>query len=191
MFFFRNILIKIFFGTYFWQNYFFVAKSFFSLAFPPPLLTTPTQWRTYGPDGAMFIPFIVLDWFQNDAIFIAQGLQNCAICLNIIMCSVDVCRYLNKVLCCSIYSSCDEHRGAGRSCVEVTRPVLCCAVCAVTACCCSQNKMASKSFSILCNTTDPSSVVTHSSEYFGLDCETLGIKLKHLIKKTIIKFLII
>ena len=98
------------------------------------------------------------------------------------MCSVDVCRYLNKVLCCSIYSSCDEHRGAGRNCAEVTRPVLCCAVCAVTACCCSQNKMASKSFSILCNTTDPSSVVTHSSEYFGLDCETLGIKLRHLIK---------
>ena len=112
----------IFFGKtiFSWQNNFFHL-----LSLPHNPHTMKNEW-TYG---AMFIPFIVLDWFQNDAIFIVQGLQDCVICLNIIMCSVDVCRYLNKVLCCSIYSSCDEHRGAGRSCVEVTRPVLCCAVC--------------------------------------------------------------
>ena len=130
----------------------------------------------------------IFHWFHNDAIFIVQGLQGlCNMSKYHNVCSVNVCRYLSMVLCCSYLVStpaCDEHRGAGRSCVEVTRPVLCCAVCwDCAACCCSQNKMASKSFSILCNTTDPASVVTHSSEYFGLDCETLGVKLWHLINK--------
>ena len=75
----------------------------------------------------------IFHWFHNDAIFIVQGLQGlCNMSKYHNVCSVNVCRYLSMVLCCSYLVStpaCDEHRGAGRSCVEVTRPVLCCAVC--------------------------------------------------------------
>ena len=82
----ENILKKIFLKKYFWWKYFWQKKIFFldwDLTFPPmpcyppptnnshPLLPLIWSWwggqtkRTYGPDGAMVVPFIYIDVLMN------------------------------------------------------------------------------------------------------------------------------